>query len=73
MIAEAISRAPSNSIAHKAFRVGFRDCFTWMRHDGEYWKRRCELAEKYIDESPCDPDTYDDQITAYRKWMDFKK
>ena len=21
-----------------------------------YWKRRCELAEKFIKSSPCDPD-----------------
>jgi hypothetical protein len=39
----------------------------------EYWKKRCELAEKFIDESPGDPDITDSQITAYREWQDFKK
>lgn len=38
----------------------------------EYWKQRCLLAEKYIDESPCDPDIYDNQMKAYREWQDFK-
>jgi hypothetical protein len=37
-----------------------------------YWKTRCLLAEKYIEESPCDPDIYDEQIKAYNKWQDFK-
>lgn len=38
----------------------------------QYWKERCLLAEKYIELSPCDPDTHDDQLIAYREWMDFK-
>ena len=38
-----------------------------------YWKTRCLLAEKYIEESPCDPDIYDEQLKAYSVWMDFKK
>lgn len=38
----------------------------------EYWKKRCELAEKFILESPCDPDIHEDQIKAYNEWTDFK-
>jgi len=38
-----------------------------------YWKTRCKLAEKYIEESPCDPDIYKEQLKAYWQWMDFKK
>lgn len=41
-------------------------------HKADYWKTRCELAEKYIEESPCDPDIYNDQQEAYKKWMEFK-
>ena len=37
-----------------------------------YWKTRCLLAEKYIEESPCDPDFYKEQLKAYNKWKDFK-
>lgn len=33
----------------------------------EYWKARCLAAEKFIDESPCDPDIYSEQIEAYWK------
>ena len=39
----------------------------------EYWKKRCELAEKYIKETPCDPDIYKEQMIAYNNWMEFKK
>lgn len=42
-----------------------------MNKEIEYWKTRCELAEKYIKESPCDPDITDSQITAYHNWLDF--
>ena len=38
-----------------------------------YWRERCELAEKYIEESPCDPDIYQDQHQAFIQWTDFKK
>jgi hypothetical protein len=38
-----------------------------------YWKTRCLLAEKYIEESPCESDIYDAQIKAYDKWQEFKK
>ena len=34
-----------------------------------YWKRRCELAEKFIKSSPCDPDIKEDQLEAYNKWQ----
>lgn len=37
-----------------------------------YFVKRCELAEKYIDESPCDRDITDGQLKAYREWQDFK-
>jgi hypothetical protein len=39
----------------------------------EYWKQRCELAEAYIEESPCDPDIYAEQWQAYDAWQEFKK
>jgi len=37
-----------------------------------YWKTRCLLAEKYIEETPCDPDIYVEQMEAYWKWINFK-
>jgi len=39
----------------------------------DYWKERCILAEKYIEESPCDPDIYISQLEAYHNWKDFIK
>lgn len=38
-----------------------------------YWKERCQLAEAYIEESPCDPDIYPSQIEAYHRWQNFIK
>ena len=38
----------------------------------EYWKKRCELAEMYINESPCDPDITVSQLAAYNAWNHFK-
>lgn len=37
--------------------------------EAERWKVRCGLAEKYISETPCDPDTSKDQWKAYQDWM----
>lgn len=37
----------------------------------EYWRKRCQLAEKCLDESPCDPDITDDQIEAHKEWEKF--
>jgi hypothetical protein len=39
----------------------------------KYWKTRCELAEAYIKETPCDPDTTPEQANAWTAWMDFIK
>ena len=41
-----------------------------MRAD-EYWKKRCELAEKCI-EIPCNPDITLDQIEDRVEWSHFK-
>jgi hypothetical protein len=38
----------------------------------DYWKRRCEAAEKFIEKSPCDPDTTSAQLEAYKKWQALK-
>ena len=38
----------------------------------EYWKKRCELAEMYIEECPCDPDITLSQLAAYSAWNHFK-
>lgn len=39
----------------------------------EYWEKRCELAEKYIDNCPCDPDVSTAHLEAYNEWCAFKK
>jgi hypothetical protein len=39
----------------------------------QYWKTRCELAEKFIDKSPCDPDIYEDQLKAWNEYQEFIK
>ena len=38
-----------------------------------YWKKRCKLAEKCIEESPCDPDITSDQIKAHSNWERIKR
>jgi hypothetical protein len=37
-----------------------------------YLVKRCELAERYIEESPCDPDITSEQLKAYQEWQNFK-
>ena len=39
------------------------------KFDWEYWKNRCLAAEHFIEESPCDPDIYPNQIEAYNEWQ----
>ena len=39
------------------------------KFDWEYWKNRCLAAEHFIEESPCDPDIYPQQIEAYNEWQ----
>jgi hypothetical protein len=36
--------------------------------DWVYWKKRCLAAEKFIEESPCDPDIYPEQLYSYNEW-----
>jgi hypothetical protein len=44
-----------------------------MDQTTEYWKKRCELAEKFIAESPDDPDVTANQLKAYQEWIEFKR
>ena len=37
----------------------------------EYWKTRYELAEKVIEECPCDPDVTSGQIIANSDYQNF--
>jgi len=39
------------------------------KFDWEYWKHRCLAAEQFIEESPCDPDIYPEQIESYNEWQ----
>ena len=39
--------------------------------DVDYWKHRCLLAEKCLEESPCDPDITSDQIKAWNAYHKF--
>ncbi|MDD4972474.1 MAG: hypothetical protein PHT07_23840 [Paludibacter sp.] len=41
-------------------------------HTLEYWKKRCELAESYLREKQCDPDTKSGQIKAFNEWIEFR-
>lgn len=41
--------------------------------DLEYWKQRCLLAEKCLEESPCDPDITESQIKAWNNYHEFIK
>jgi len=40
-----------------------------MEHGVEYWKKRAELAEAYIEAGQTGDET--DQALAYQEWMDF--
>jgi hypothetical protein len=44
-----------------------------LKAELDYWKTRCELAEKFIEESPCDPDIYEDQLKAWNEYQEFIK
>jgi len=37
------------------------------------WKERCLLAENYINETPCDPDIYQEQLEAWSEWITYKQ
>jgi hypothetical protein len=37
-----------------------------------YWKKRCLLAEKCLEVSPCDPDITKEQIEAHEAWQQLK-
>lgn len=41
--------------------------------DEGYWKRRCLAAEKFIEESPCDPDITMTQVAAHSEWQSIKQ
>ena len=38
---------------------------------GDYWKESCLLAEKCLEESPCDPDMTTAQIEAWNDYRDY--
>ena len=44
-----------------------------MRSNVIDYKTGFELAMKYINESPCDPDIYKEQLEAWEKLQDFIK
>lgn len=39
----------------------------------QYWRERCTLAEKCLEESPCDPDITPKQIEAWSNYHAFIK
>lgn len=39
--------------------------------DSDYWKQRCLLAEKCLDESPCDQDVTMEQLSAWKSYHNF--
>lgn len=41
--------------------------------DADYWRKRCEAAELFIKESPCDPDITSKQIVAHNHWQSLKQ
>ena len=60
------------NVTHVLVKKPIEDVIKERMPTEEYWKKRCELAEKFILESPCDPDIHEDQIKAYNEWTDFK-
>ena len=43
-----------------------------LKAELDYWKTRCELAEKFIEESPCDVDITPNQLKAWNEYQQFK-
>lgn len=43
------------------------------QRDKAYWKKRCQLAEKVIEESPFVHSIKVMQLNAYHEWKKFKK
>lgn len=39
----------------------------------DYWKQRCLLSEKCLEECPCDPDITQGQRDAWDNWEEFIK
>ena len=44
---------------------------TTEKPSDNYWKQRCQLAEKCLYASPCDPDITKEQIQAHREYNAF--
>lgn len=42
-----------------------------LEYEVFYWKTRCLLAEKCLEENPGDPDIYPEQIQAHREYDNF--
>jgi len=49
----------------------FIDGYTQCQLDNDYWKQRCLLAEKCLENSPCDPDINSEQIESHKKYNEF--
>ena len=56
---------PQNQSLHQTAGIGS------LLSDVDYWKQRCLLAEKCLEESPCDPDITSDQIKAWNSYHKF--
>ena len=56
---------PQNQPLHQTAVIGS------LLSDVDYWKQRCLLAEKCLEESPCDPDITSDQIKAWNAYHKF--
>ena len=44
-----------------------------IKFDEEYWKKRCQLLENIIDNTPCDSDILTEQIAAHEAYTNFIK
>lgn len=59
-----------NTTLNGTIAVGIVKLYVKRQEQSEgYWKRRCKAAEKFIKESPCDPDITSKQIEAYNEWL----
>lgn len=77
MLADALSAYIKDKRTQEeciGFIDGYNAALTKLKlllSDLEYWKQRCELAEKCLEESPCDPDITSDQIKAHNAYNKF--
>lgn len=68
---QIISRTDKSGNEKLALIIDFIYANNSTKKDVDYWEQRCILAEKCLEETPCDPDIHEDQIKAWSDYHNF--